>query len=153
MGIEPRFGRRSSLLHKIVVSRGDIRAVRARLEFLQGIFLGALDNFESLDQFLRCLSENDRSGQLRIKPAGTIVLDEQWEIVALADGPALKMPLSERGWLADFCGHPKENPLLAAQELALILRDGSYIEVPHPGLDLSEHSAEYSVLHLRSLFD
>ena len=117
------------------------------------MFLSTLDERKPIDQFLRCLSEDNRSSQFRIKSANAIVFDEQGQIIALADGSALKMLLRERGWLPELCGHAEKNPLLASQKLALILRECGHVGVAHSWFDLRHDFAEDMILHLCRLPD
>ena len=153
VAVEAKLRRQAARAHVVVVAVGDIGAGCPGLEQAQGMGLRLLHRFEAVDQFVRGLAEHDGAGDLRIEAAGSVVLDQQSEVLAGLERPRLQMAIDEARCLAERRRRPEEKALLAAEEPAFVLRQRGNVIVGHAGPDLLQHAVENLVLHLRSLAD
>src|SRR5499427_7902091 len=93
--IKPQLRRQSAAAHVLVVALGDLGARRARFEQAQGVGLRLPHRFEAVDQFVRCLAQYDGARNLRVKATGSIVLDQEREVLAGLEATRLQMAVDE----------------------------------------------------------
>src|SRR4051812_24808848 len=108
-----------------------------------------LHRLEAVDQLVRSLAEHDGAGNLRIEAAGTVVLDQQGEMLAGHERTRLQVPVDEARRLAERRRRSEEQTLLAAEEPTFVLRQRGNVIVAHAGPDLLQYAVENLVLHLR----
>src|SRR4029079_90675 len=112
-----------------------------------------LHGFEAVDQLVRGLAQHDGAGDLGIEAAGTVVLDQQGEVLAGLERARLQVPIDEARRLAERRRRSEEQTLLAAEETAFVLRQRRNVIVAHAGPDLLQYAGENLVLHLRRFAD
>src|SRR4029079_7278434 len=90
---------------------------------------------------------------LGIEAAGTVVLDQQGEVLAGLKRTRLQVPVDEARRVAERRRRSEEQSLLAAEEPTFVLRQRGNVIVAHAGPDLFQYTVENLILHLRRFAD
>src|ERR1700722_15283412 len=103
--------------------RGDVAAQNAGLDEGERVVLRRLHRGETVGELGRRLAEHHGAGKLGVEAAGTVVLDEDCEMLARLEGPALQVAVGEARALAERRRGAEKQALLAAEQAALVLRE------------------------------
>src|SRR5262249_38052886 len=147
--IEPRFLRSAVLAQEVVVGLPNLRARRPRLEHIERGAPRLQRERQLFFHLLRGLADDGGATELGVKAPRSIVLDQQGEVVALANDAVLRMAMPEFAGSAERSRRAQINPLLAAMTLAEELCGGRDVAVAHARLDGIERSLHGAVLHQR----
>ena len=83
----------------------------------------------------RRLAQDRGSTELAVQAAGTVVLDQQAELIAVLQDPMLKVAVDDLAGAAGRAGVGEEQSLLAAQRVPHLFGDRGHIELAHAGGD------------------
>ena len=84
-------------MHKCVMCCENIAASGARAKLRQCRLLRFLASLEGVLQFVSCSSEDERSGNLSIEPAGAVVFNQKVKVIALLNYASLFVSVKMQG--------------------------------------------------------